>query len=281
MQLVHLPAVRKRSLETLCHTALSVVTSRPRGVMRRSSSTPPTRRSCRSCGRAASRSRRTSTGWSGSAQVGPGRQALLPAGRAPRRPLVRRPHRRRAGHRGLLPRRVRRRRPSRSPTAHRDDARRRSDRRAGSESRGATTWWSPASSRRTTSLESSRATCAAGAAAAGRRRLRPVRRRLHRAHRSAAADRPGAVPGRGLGPELLDQLYANALTYLHGHSVGGTNPSLLRATGAGCRTLAYDVHFNREVLGDQARTGAVPSRSPRRSSGPKPTPMRWSPEARR
>ena len=49
--------------------------------------------------------------------------------------------------------------------------------------------------------------------------------------------------------ELLDQLYANALTYLHGHSVGGTNPSLLRAIGAGAATLAFDVTFNREVLG--------------------------------
>ena len=48
---------------------------------------------------------------------------------------------------------------------------------------------------------------------------------------------------------LLDQLYANAFTYLHGHSVGGTNPSLLRAIGAGAPTLAYDVVFNREVLG--------------------------------
>ncbi|MDQ2797915.1 MAG: DUF1972 domain-containing protein, partial [Actinomycetota bacterium] len=27
--------------------------------------------------------------------------------------------------------------------------------------------------------------------------------------------------------DLLDQLYANSATYLHGHSVGGTNPSLL------------------------------------------------------
>lgn len=27
--------------------------------------------------------------------------------------------------------------------------------------------------------------------------------------------------------DLLDQLYANSVTYLHGHSVGGTNPSLL------------------------------------------------------
>lgn len=48
---------------------------------------------------------------------------------------------------------------------------------------------------------------------------------------------------------LLDQLYGNARTYLHGHSVGGTNPSLLRAVGAGTPTIAYDVVFNREVLG--------------------------------
>jgi glycosyltransferase involved in cell wall biosynthesis len=50
--------------------------------------------------------------------------------------------------------------------------------------------------------------------------------------------------------DLLDQLYANSLTYLHGHSVGGTNPSLLRAIGAGAATIAFDVSFNREVLGD-------------------------------
>ena len=50
--------------------------------------------------------------------------------------------------------------------------------------------------------------------------------------------------------ELLDQLYANSFTYLHGHSVGGTNPSLLRALGAGAATTAFDVIFNREVLGE-------------------------------
>ncbi len=49
--------------------------------------------------------------------------------------------------------------------------------------------------------------------------------------------------------ELLDQLYANARIYWHGHSVGGTNPSLLRAMGAGAATNAFDVNFNREVLG--------------------------------
>ncbi len=53
--------------------------------------------------------------------------------------------------------------------------------------------------------------------------------------------------------ELLDQLYARCLTYLHGHSVGGTNPSLLRAIGAGAATTAYDVSFNREVLLDSGR----------------------------
>ncbi|WP_221653486.1 DUF1972 domain-containing protein [Actinotalea ferrariae] len=53
--------------------------------------------------------------------------------------------------------------------------------------------------------------------------------------------------------ELLDQLYANARTYLHGHSVGGTNPSLLRALGAAAATTAFDVSFNREVLGASGR----------------------------
>lgn len=47
---------------------------------------------------------------------------------------------------------------------------------------------------------------------------------------------------------LLNELYANALIYWHGHSVGGTNPSLLRAMGAGTATNAFDVNFNREVL---------------------------------
>ncbi|WP_174721984.1 DUF1972 domain-containing protein [Actinomyces qiguomingii] len=53
--------------------------------------------------------------------------------------------------------------------------------------------------------------------------------------------------------ELLDQLYAGALVYYHGHSVGGTNPSLLRAIGAGAAVDAFDVSFNREVLGDAGR----------------------------
>lgn len=58
---------------------------------------------------------------------------------------------------------------------------------------------------------------------------------------------------------LLDELYANSLTYIHGHSVGGTNPSLLRAMGAGAAVIAYDVNFNREVLGPDGVFFASPS----------------------
>jgi glycosyltransferase involved in cell wall biosynthesis len=47
---------------------------------------------------------------------------------------------------------------------------------------------------------------------------------------------------------LLTQLWANAGVYVHGHSVGGTNPGLLQALGAGAPTLVLDTPFNREVI---------------------------------
>jgi glycosyltransferase involved in cell wall biosynthesis len=59
--------------------------------------------------------------------------------------------------------------------------------------------------------------------------------------------------------DLLDQLYANARVYWHGHSVGGTNPSLLRAVGSGTATNAFDVSFNREVLETAGRYFTNPS----------------------
>lgn len=40
--------------------------------------------------------------------------------------------------------------------------------------------------------------------------------------------------------------------YLHGHQVGGTNPSLVEALGAGCAVIAHDNIFNRWVTGDEA-----------------------------
>jgi glycosyltransferase involved in cell wall biosynthesis len=71
-----------------------------------------------------------------------------------------------------------------------------------------------------------------------------------RVQRIADADPRIHLLGGIWDQEQLDQLYTNALTYAHGHSVGGTNPSLLRAIGGGTPVLAYDVEFNREVLGD-------------------------------
>lgn len=47
---------------------------------------------------------------------------------------------------------------------------------------------------------------------------------------------------------LLTQLWAHCGVYVHGHSVGGTNPALLQALGAGAPTLALDTPFNAEVL---------------------------------
>jgi glycosyltransferase involved in cell wall biosynthesis len=67
--------------------------------------------------------------------------------------------------------------------------------------------------------------------------------------RTAEADPRIRMLGGVFDQRLLDQLYAHALSYVHGHSVGGTNPSLLRAMGAGTAVLAWDVVFNREVAG--------------------------------
>ena len=66
----------------------------------------------------------------------------------------------------------------------------------------------------------------------------------------AASDPRIFLLGAVYDQALLDALYFHAYTYVHGHSVGGTNPSLLRAIGAGTPVIAYDVGFNREVLGD-------------------------------
>ncbi|MQB61879.1 beta 1-4 rhamnosyltransferase Cps2T [Limosilactobacillus reuteri] len=47
--------------------------------------------------------------------------------------------------------------------------------------------------------------------------------------------------------DLLKYIRENAFGYLHGHSVGGTNPSLLEALSSTNLNLLYDVGFNREV----------------------------------
>lgn len=50
----------------------------------------------------------------------------------------------------------------------------------------------------------------------------------------------------------LASLRVHAACYLHGHSVGGTNPSLLEALACGNWVIAHDNPFNREVARDAA-----------------------------
>lgn len=72
----------------------------------------------------------------------------------------------------------------------------------------------------------------------------PTERRLRVSQDSGSIRWLGHVSDQG----LLNQLWANAGVYVHGHSVGGTNPALLQAMGAGAPVLALDTPFNREVV---------------------------------
>lgn len=59
-------------------------------------------------------------------------------------------------------------------------------------------------------------------------------------------------PGTVYDSELLGGIRSLAWAYLHGHSVGGTNPSLLESLGMTRINLLFDVSFNREVGEDSA-----------------------------
>lgn len=49
-------------------------------------------------------------------------------------------------------------------------------------------------------------------------------------------------------PGRVEALLQNSAAYIHGHEFGGTNPSLVWAMASGCRILALDTPFSREVL---------------------------------
>jgi glycosyltransferase involved in cell wall biosynthesis len=53
-------------------------------------------------------------------------------------------------------------------------------------------------------------------------------------------------------PQKLHDLKFFSHLYFHGHSVGGTNPSLLEAMAGRALIVAHDNLFNREVLGEDA-----------------------------
>lgn len=72
--------------------------------------------------------------------------------------------------------------------------------------------------------------------------------RYHAAVRAAASPEimlPGAIYDRS----TLHALRGHAYAYCHGHTVGGTNPSLVEALGAGSAVIAQDNPFNRWVAG--------------------------------
>lgn len=52
--------------------------------------------------------------------------------------------------------------------------------------------------------------------------------------------------------ELINELRAHCNIYFHGHTVGGTNPSLVEAMGSGAFICAHDNVFNQSVLLDNA-----------------------------
>lgn len=82
-------------------------------------------------------------------------------------------------------------------------------------------------------------------------RLVPGVNAYHQAVRDAASDEV-IFPGPIYEAATLAALRGHGLAYLHGHRVGGTNPSLLEAMGAGNAVIAHDNRFNRWVAGEGA-----------------------------
>ncbi len=65
-----------------------------------------------------------------------------------------------------------------------------------------------------------------------------------------AASSEVLFPGAIYDKDMVHALRGHALAYCHGHTVGGTNPSLVEAMGAGNAVIAHDNPFNRWVAGD-------------------------------
>lgn len=78
---------------------------------------------------------------------------------------------------------------------------------------------------------------------------------LERLKKTTGFDRDGRIVfgGTVYDKELLTAIRKNAFAYIHGHEVGGTNPSLLESLVATDVNLLLDVCFNREV----AKSGAL------------------------
>ena len=76
--------------------------------------------------------------------------------------------------------------------------------------------------------------------------------KYHELVRAEAGERvhfPGAI----YDDHIVKSLRFHTRAYFHGHQVGGTNPSLVEALGAGNATIAHDNKFNRWTAGEGQR----------------------------
>lgn len=71
----------------------------------------------------------------------------------------------------------------------------------------------------------------------------------HRAVVAAASEEVRFL-GAIYDPAVVQALRYHSLAYLHGHTVGGTNPSLVEALAAGNPVIAHDNKYNRWVADD-------------------------------
>ena len=81
-------------------------------------------------------------------------------------------------------------------------------------------------------------------------KLDPKRSAYHGQVKAAASAQvrfPGAIYDR----QRIDSLRGGALAYVHGHTVGGTNPSLVEALGAGSAIIAHRNPFNMWTAGPE------------------------------
>lgn len=83
-------------------------------------------------------------------------------------------------------------------------------------------------------------------------RYEPDQDPYHRQVVDAASDEVDFV-GPIYDPGEVAALRLHCAAYLHGHTVGGTNPSLVEAMAAGNPVLAHDNDYNRWVADDAAR----------------------------
>lgn len=79
----------------------------------------------------------------------------------------------------------------------------------------------------------------------------PESNAYHRQVKNAASNEV-LFPGAIYEAAVVQALRFYSRFYLHGHRVGGTNPSLVEALGAGCAVIAHDNQFNRWVAGEDA-----------------------------